>query len=152
LATSQSREIAKVKADLAELSAEEASDFYARVTIFPDTPRIDDIPELINRRLITVRRQSRQDLFERLEGWWLNQIIEILTGKRTEPIKVQEVTDKLAVLADEYKVDNLPITFDNSLPEGGVDAHNYPRRFVEPGFEFVSRANPIRHHRLLPSI
>ena len=131
LATSQSKEIAKVKADLADLSAEEASDFYARITIFPDTPRIDDIPGLINRRLITVRRQSRQDLFERLEGWWLSQIIEILTGKRTEPIKVQEVTDKLAVLADEYKVDNLPITFGDSLPEGGVDADNDPRRFVE---------------------
>lgn len=131
LATSQSKEIAKVKSDLADLSAEEASDFYARITIFPDTPRIDDIPELINRRLITVRRQSRQDLFERLEGWWLNQIIEVLTSKRTEPIKVQEVTDKLALLADEYKVDNLPITFGDSLPESGVDAHNDPRLFVE---------------------
>ena len=87
--------------------------------------------DFINRRLITVRRQSRQDLFERLEGWWLSQIIEILTGKRTEPIKVQEVTDKLAVLADEYKVDNLPITFGDSLPEGGVDADNDPRRFLE---------------------
>lgn len=120
-----------MKADLADLSAEEAIDFYARITIFPDRPRIDEIPELINRRLITVRRQSRQGLFERLEGWWLNQIIEFLTGKRTEPIKVQEVTDKLAVLADEYKFDNLPITFGDSLPEGGVDAHNDPRRFVE---------------------
>jgi hypothetical protein len=131
LATSRSKEIAKVTADLADLRAEEASDFFARITIFPDTPRIEDIPELINRRLITVRRESRQDLFERLEGWWLNQIIEILTGKRTKPIKVQEVTDKLAVLADEYKVDNLPITFGDSLPESGVDAHNDPRRFVE---------------------
>ncbi|UPK36926.1 hypothetical protein IVB18_06260 [Bradyrhizobium sp. 186] len=131
LAASQSKEIAKVKADLADLSAEEAIDFYARITIFPDTPRIDEIPELINQRLITVRRQSRQNLFERLEGWWLNQIIEFLTGKRTEPIKVQEVTDKLAVLADEYKVDNLPITFGDSFPASGVDAHNDPRRFVE---------------------
>ncbi len=120
LAASQSKEIAKVKADLADLSADEAIDFYACITIFPDTPRIDKIPKLINRRLITVGSQSRQDLFERLEGWWLNQIIEFLSGKRTEPIKVQEVTDKLAVLADEYKVDNLPITFGDSLPEGGV--------------------------------
>jgi hypothetical protein len=131
LAASQSKEIAKVKAELADLSAEEAIDFYARITIFPDTPRIDEIPELINCRLITVRRQSRQNLFERLEGWWLNQVIEFLTGKRAEPIKVQEVTDKLAVLADEYKVDNLPITFGDSLPASGVDAHNDPRRFVE---------------------
>jgi hypothetical protein len=131
LEASQSKEIAKVRADLADLSAEEASDFYSRITIFPNTPRIDDIPELINRRLITVRRESRQDLFERLEGWWLNQIIEMLTGKREEPIKVQEVTDKLAVLADEYKIDNLPITFSDSVPEDGVDAHGDPRRFVE---------------------
>jgi len=131
LATSVSQEIAKVKASLADLSADEASDFYARITIFPHTPRIGDIPALINRRLITVRRESRQDLFERLEGWWLNLVIQVLTGERKEPIKVQEVTDKLAVLADDYKVDNLPITFGDRLPEGGVDAHNDPRRFVE---------------------
>jgi hypothetical protein len=130
LAKSQSKELAKVKAEVFDLSAEETADFFARITIFPDSPRIDDIPELINRRLITVRRQSRQDLFERLEGWWLNQIIEVLTGKRMEPIRVQEVTDKLAILADEYKIDNLPITFGDRLPEGGVDAHNDPRLFV----------------------
>lgn len=131
LVTSKSTEIGKVKTDLADLSAEEASDFYARITIFPDTPRIGDIPELINRRLITVRRQLRQDLFERLEGWWLNQVIQILTGERKEPIKVQEVTDKLAVLADQYKVDNLPITFGDRLPESTIDAHGDSRCFVE---------------------
>lgn len=131
LANSQSVEIAKVKVDLEDLTEEETSDFYARISIFPDTPRIDEIPELISHRLITVRRQSRQDLFERLEGWWVNQIIEVLTGNRREPIRVQEVTDKLAILADEYKVDNLPITFGDSLPEGGVDAHNDSRIFVK---------------------
>lgn len=131
LATSESKEITKIKTDLANLSADEVSDFYARITIFPDTPRINEIPALINHRLITVRRESRQDLFERLEGWWLNQVIQLLTGERKEPIKVQEVTDKLAVLADDYKVDNLPITFGDRLPENGVDAHNDPRRFVD---------------------
>ncbi|MGY3116541.1 hypothetical protein ACVWXQ_000476 [Bradyrhizobium sp. S3.14.4] len=35
------------------LSAEEVGDFYARITIFRDTPRFDEIAELINRRLIT---------------------------------------------------------------------------------------------------
>jgi hypothetical protein len=131
LERSASKEIAKVKEDLAELSDEEASDFYSRITIFPEAPRIGDIPELINRRLITVRRESRQDLFERLEGWWLNLVIQLLTGERKEPIKVQEVTDKLAILADEYKVDNLPITFGDQLPEDGIDVHKDPRRFVE---------------------
>lgn len=131
LGASESKEIAKVKSDLADLTAGEASDFYARITIFPDTPRIGEVPGLIDRRLITVRRQSRHDLFERLEGWWLNLVIQLLTGERKEPIKVQEVTDKLAVLADDYKVNNLPITFGDRVPESGVNAHHNSRRFVE---------------------
>lgn len=128
---SRSELIAKVKNELADLTVGEASDFYSRITIFPQTTRIDGIPGLISRRLITVRRESRADLFQRLEGWWIDLVIQTLTGERQEPIKVQELHDRLAVLADDYKVDSLPIEFSDKLPEGAIDASTDPRRFVE---------------------
>jgi hypothetical protein len=41
-----------------------------------------------------------------------------------------EVSDKLSSLSEEYRSDNLPITFRNRLPEGGIEIHNDPRLFV----------------------
>lgn len=131
LAESEAKELAKVKSDLEDLTVEEARDFYGRITIFPDTPRITEIPALIGQRLRTIRREFRGALFERLEGWWADVVIKLLTGERQEPIGVQEVSDKLAALADEYRIDNLPITFRNSVPSGSVDPLKDPRTFVE---------------------
>lgn len=142
---SRSELISKVQGELADLTAEEASDFYSRITIFPQTARIDDIPRLISRRLITVRRESRMDLFQRLEGWWIDLAIQTLTGERKDPIKVQEVHDRLAVLADDYKVDSLPIEYADKLPEGAIDANTDPRRFVEQLRALKLSAERIRY-------
>ncbi len=131
LSKSQAATITMIRSELAELNEQEAQDFYGRITIFPDTSRISEVPELIDRRLRTVRREYRQALFERLEGWWTDLVIKLLTGERNGPVKIQEVSDKLASLADEYRADSLPITFRDRVPSGGADALNDPRTFVE---------------------
>jgi len=128
---SRSELIAEIKGELEDLDAEEASDFYARIAIFPGTPRIEDIPDLIRKRLITVRRESRADLFQRLEGWWSDLVIRTLTNESDEPISVQALHDKLALLADDYKIDSLPIEFSNKLPDGEINTETDTRRFVE---------------------
>jgi hypothetical protein len=132
LSKSEAITISKIRLELEALTEEEAQDFYGRITIVPNTSRIDEVPELIDRRLRTVRRPFRQALFERLEGWWTDLVIKMMTGEWKGPIRIQAVSDKLASLADEYKTDNLPITFRNRMPGGaGPDPLNDPRRFVE---------------------
>jgi hypothetical protein len=68
-----------------------------------------------------IRRDNRDAIFERLEGWWNNTIIDLLTGKREEAIFGYEVSDKLAAFSEEYKSDNLPITFRGKIPVGEID-------------------------------
>ncbi|CCD97223.1 conserved hypothetical protein [Bradyrhizobium sp. ORS 375] len=131
IAKSRSELIVTIRTELAQLSENELRDFYARVTIVDAAPRITDIPALIDRHLRTIRRESRGALFERLEGWWTDLIIKILSGHRKEPVYGYEVSDKLSALAEEYRTDNLPITFRNRLPEGEIDVANDPRLFVE---------------------
>lgn len=145
LERSQSKQITPIKEALAKLTADEASDFYSSITIFPRTSRIDEIPALIRRRLITVRGDAREALFNRLEGWWNDLVIRTLTGKRKEPIKVQDIHDQLAILADDYKLDSLPIEFSNKLPEGAIDADADPRRFVEQLRALMLPADRIRY-------
>lgn len=132
LAQSQSAALAKIRAELAELSEEEARDFYSRITIFDGSPRITDIPQLvIDQHLRTIRRESRNVMFERLEGWWTSLMIKVLSGDRADPVYGYEVSDKLSAIAEEYRSDSLPITFRGRLPDGQIDAANDPRLFVE---------------------
>jgi len=129
LATSKSEEIAKVKAELVDLTEDELQDFYGRITISSPTPRIEEIPGLIEPRWRTIRRQHRMPLFLRLEGWWSDLVINVLTNRAATGIKVQDVSDKLAILSEEFYSDNLPIDFRNSNP-GQIDAVNDNRIFV----------------------
>ena len=123
--------VVAVREDLATLTAVELADFYARITIADATIRITEIPStIINQHLRTIRRESRLVLFERLEGWWMDQAIRLLAGERTAPISGVEVSDKLSAMAEEYRNDNLPITFRQRQPDE-IDVANDPRLFVE---------------------
>lgn len=131
IADSNSATIRKIREELEQLSDDELSDFYNRITIVDATPRITDLPTLINLHLRTIRRESRTAVFERLEGWWMDLAIKMLTGERKEPVYGYEVSDKLSAIAEEYRSDNLPITFRGRLPDGQIDVANDPRLFVE---------------------
>lgn len=131
LAKSKSVLVVAVREELETLTAAELADFYARITIADATLRITEIPSaVINQHLRTIRRESRPFLFERLEGWWMDQAIRLLAGERTAAISGIEVSDKLSAMAEEYRNDNLPITFRQRQPDD-IDVANDPRLFVE---------------------
>ncbi|MBS1851381.1 MAG: hypothetical protein JST79_10745 [Acidobacteria bacterium] len=132
LAETKSELIQKIANDLRALSEAEQIDFWMRITIFDRVPRIDDIPGLIkNRHMRAIRREYRDSVFERLEGWWHDIVLALLTGKRSLPIYGYEVSDMLTAFADEYKADNLPITFRGKVPDGEIDSDNDDRLFVK---------------------
>ena len=131
LAKSRSALIVAIRKELETLTAAELADFYSRVTIVDATLRITEIPSaIIDRHLRTIRRESRPLLFERLEGWWMDQVIRLLAGERTAAISGVEVSDKLSAMAEEYRNDNLPITFRQREPSD-MDVENDPRLFVQ---------------------
>jgi len=131
LANSKSVLIVAVREELDTLTAAELADFYSRITIADATLRITEIPSaVINRHLRTIRRDSRLFLFERLEGWWMDQAIRLLARERTAAISGVEVSDKLSAMAEEYRNDNLPITFRQRQPNQ-MDVDNDPRLFVQ---------------------
>jgi hypothetical protein len=131
LAETQSELIQQIANQLHTLNEPEQIDFWRRITIFDRAPRIDDIPGLIiNRHMRSIRREYRNSVFERLEGWWHDIVLALLTGKRSLPIYGYEVSDKLTAFADEYKADNLPITFRGKVPDGEIDTDNDDRLFV----------------------
>lgn len=82
------------------LTETEQIDFWKRVLIFDQSPRIDDVPRLVkDRHMRTVKRESRDSVYQRLEGWWHDASVALLIGKRTQAIFGFEVSEKLSANA-----------------------------------------------------
>lgn len=145
LSRTESTVILPIKADFDDLSEDEKEDFLSRITIFDNSPRIEDVPQLIiDQHMRTIRREFRQAVYERLEGWWNDQVVNLMTGNRTSEIFGHEVSDKLSSISDQYKTDNLPIDFRGKTPEGEIDPDNDPRLFVAQLREIQISPNRIQ--------
>jgi len=145
LAESTSKIITPIAAAFNELSDPEKQDFLERILILDGSPRIDDIPALIrDNHMRSVRREHREFVYERLEGWWIDAVIKQLTGAKPEGIFGYEVSDKLSSFAEEYKSDNLPITFRGKVPADEIDTDTDPRLFVAQLREIGVSSNRIR--------
>lgn len=145
LAKSKSKLIDPIATAFNELSDPEKQDFLERILILDGSPRIDDIPSLIrDKHMRSIRREHREFVFERLEGWWTDAVIKQLTGARAEGIFGYEVSDKLSNFAEEYKTDNLPITFRGKEPTEEIDTEADPRLFVAQLREIGISSSRIR--------
>lgn len=144
LARSNSQIIGQIAKKFNELSDPEKQDFLERILIFDNNPRIGDIPAIIkDKHMRSIRREHREFVFARLEGWWTDAVIAQLAGGRAEGIFGYEVSDKLCSFAEEYKVDNLPITFRGKVPAEEIDTDADPRLFVAQLREIGLSSNRI---------
>jgi hypothetical protein len=131
LKTSNSKLLLPIQAALRTFSDLEKEDFFARITIFDESPRIVDIPAIIKGKMRTVRREIRDAVYERLEGWWNDLIVRLLSGQQDAPIYNHEISDKLSSFCEEYASDNLPITLRNVSPAEEIDVESDSRVFVQ---------------------
>jgi len=131
MAKSTTQLVSEIEVAYLELKEEECLDFLGRISIFDANPRITDIPDLLSDRLLRpVRREHRRAVIERLEGWWNDIAVRQISGEKTDPIYGAEVSDKLSAIAEEYRSDNLPITFLGKHPDK-IDPDTDDRLFVQ---------------------
>ena len=85
----------------------------------------------IKEKLIAVRKNNRDAVYERLEGWWFAKVVEHLRHDSVNLISGFEVRDKICEINDQFKPDALPIDFyDLEIPEQ-PDISQDNRCFVE---------------------
>jgi hypothetical protein len=145
LAKTTSKVIGPIAKEFNTLGDVEKQDFLERILIMGGSPRIGDIPATIrDKHMRSIRREHREFVFQRLEGWWNDAVIQQLSGAKAEEIFGYEVSDKLSAFAEEYKADNLPITVRGKAPAGEIDTENDPRLFVAQLREIGISSNRIR--------
>ncbi|MBX8563807.1 hypothetical protein K5D44_03810 [Pseudomonas cichorii] len=146
LATSKAKSFTKIKELLSKLTELEKEDFVSRITIIDSTPRIGDLPALIKaQKMRPIRAEHRDAVFERLEGWWNDLIIKMLCDPQSEPAYARDVSEKLFNFSEEYKDDNLPITFEDATPTSPIDASIDNRLFVSQLRDLKLSPNRIRN-------
>lgn len=131
LAGSTSKMIKKTRDLLATLAKDKWASFFSRITIFDQRQRINDIPQLVMAELKAVRPKSRASVFQRLEGWWVDACIELLTGKRSQAFRGGEVWEMVSFFSEQFRDENLPIDFEDAEPEGGIHPETDDRNFVK---------------------
>ncbi len=91
---------------------------------------IFDIPSEVQNKFFTaIRRECRKQVYERLEGWWMNKMIDHLGNNSLDSaIPRFEVEDKIVDLAEQFQPGALPIDYFDQSPDIPEDAEN--RLFV----------------------
>ena len=118
------------------LSHKQKRQLCESIVILPEENNAKDITLLIKQRLeITVHSDFIDKLYERLEGWWFNKVIELLFGD-TEKIWREEVRDFILQLSYKYHPETLPIDFNDAIL--GEEQRN---TFMD--FQFVNQLNLI---------
>jgi hypothetical protein len=88
------------------------------IQIIDSSPDIIDITPKIKEKLIAVRREHRDAVYERLEGWWFEKVVKHLRDNSVNFISGFEVRDKICEINDQFKPDALPIDFfDLEIPD-----------------------------------
>ena len=83
--------------------------------------------------------------FDEFGNTCLAKAVTLSINPGTVSIFGYEISDKLSAFAEEYKSDNLPITFRGKVPAGEIDTDNDPRLFVVQLREIGIASNRIRN-------
>ena len=104
------------------LSKAERSLLVSNIIIKGKIKPIDEIDGLIKNILkYSVDDKFVDSAFNRLEGWWFQKSIEILTSDTPRYIKRQTILKKIRDLASQFQVDSLPVDYLHiDLPEKKV--------------------------------
>ena len=99
--------------------------------VLDESPSISDTGDRIRKRIwASAAREYREAVFERLQGWWFERVVEQLSAADPLPILGFEVYDKIAAIGEQFRRDALPIDYSDARPDK-VDAEYDNRMFVQ---------------------
>jgi len=129
--SSKNDELVAAFSSFLTLKVEDQKVLTAAITILDNQPDISGSADRIRERLRTsARKEHREPLFERLEGWWFGKVIERLKHPHGPSIYGYEVNQKVVEIAELFRPDALPIDFLTAVPANPPDPEGDNRQFV----------------------
>lgn len=129
--TSKNKELSKAFEAFLSLSSQERSELVDAIQVLDGSPNIVDTEIKIKQKIQgAVRREHRDSLYQRLEGWWFDKAIRHLSGESPHPTIGFEVYDKISAIAEQFRPNALPIDFFDKNPPTPPDPEGDNRCFV----------------------
>lgn len=105
-------------------------ELVSAIQVLDGSPKITDLPEQIKELLLGVRLKYRENVYQRLEGWWFDLAIRYLDSESEKMVSKRQVEEKIASINEQFQPDALPIDFLNSYPPEPPDPRSDTRQFV----------------------
>lgn len=129
--TSENQELKAAFSSFLALKPEDRDVLVDAIYVVDNHPDISGSADRIRELLrLSTRKEHREPLFERLEGWWFGRVVANLQNRGGSPIYGYEVFRKIAEISDLFRPDALPIDFLNASPENAPDPEGDNRQFV----------------------
>jgi hypothetical protein len=114
------------------LTPAERTSLVSSITILDQHENIDEYKAKIRKHIRPAVRHMHVDgLYQRLEGWWFDRVVEhLLNPIDTTNISAFELNEKIASIAEGFHEESLPIDFHNDLPDAAFIAGSQRKPFV----------------------
>jgi hypothetical protein len=124
-----------------KLSEIQKKSLVEKIRIISSSFDFPDMKDLIMKKLrLSVEPRYLERVFERVEGWWFNQIIALLQSEEQNIIRFTEILYKVRDIAEQFKLDSLPIDFYERI----VDVESFSKKtFVKKLDEINLKENSI---------
>lgn len=108
-----------------------------------------DINEARNKTLLQLRHSTMKvdSLYERLDGWFLEQVI-LQLQKTRNGISAKEVNTKILDIADRLKDDNLPDDFNSSIYLDELQLAPYKNQLFVKQLELIGANQQLTNHAI----
>lgn len=130
------------------LSDENQKKLIKNISVIDSSIDLNETKESIKKLLFYSTTPDRVEaLYQRLEGWFVGEVILQLLNNRAE-ITGKDVQDKILDLADSFRIDNLPDDFANSIAADEEQLSPYRNKTFVKQLESVginSNAKTISH-------
>ncbi len=118
------------------------------ISIVDSSIDLNEAKDSIKKLLYYSTTQEKVEaMYQRLEGWFINEVILQLQNQRAE-ITGKDVQDKILDLADSFKVDNLPADFNISIASDEGQLSPYRNKIFVKQLEAIgvnSNSKTISH-------
>lgn len=165
--TSESRDVDKIKAQLNDvittskstsnklaydafsaLTDDQQSKLIKSITIVDASVDLNEAKNKIKKLLFYSTRPERiEALFERLEGWFLGEVILQLQNQRAE-ILGKDLQDKILDMADSLEADNLPADFTESIATDEGQLSPYRNQKFVKQLDAVGASSQLINHAI----
>jgi len=115
-----------------QLSDRQQRALVASINLLDASPNILDTRDQILKQMrIGTRPQFLETVYERIEGWWFNRLIQHLSSDSRPPILYRELLDQINDIQEEFHADNLPIDFLDAIAPDENKLGQKEKAFIE---------------------